>query len=98
MMPAATDTVEVRYKGTLIDGTVFDETAEGADPARFTLNAVVKGWTEGLQLIGEGGKIELYVPSELAYGENGRPGIEPNSVLVFDIDLLHLGKPAHDDA
>lgn len=93
-MPSATDTVEVRYKGTLIDGTVFDQTAEGADPARFTLNSVVKGWTEGLQLIGEGGKIELYIPAELAYGENGRPGIEPNSTLLFDIDLVHVGSPA----
>ncbi|MBR4827063.1 MAG: FKBP-type peptidyl-prolyl cis-trans isomerase [Bacteroidales bacterium] len=92
--PAATDTVEVRYKGTHIDGKVFDETAEGADPARFTLNAVIRGWTEGLQLIGEGGHIELYVPAELAYGESGRPGIEPNSTLVFDIELLHVGKPA----
>ena len=93
-MPAATDTVEVRYKGTLLDGTVFDQTAEGADPARFTLNSVVKGWTEGLQLIGEGGKIQLFIPANLAYGESGRPGIEPNSTLLFDIDLVHVGKPA----
>ena len=94
LKPADTDTVEVRYKGTHIDGTVFDETAEGADPARFTLNAVVKGWTEGLQLVGEGGKIQLYVPSDLAYGEQGRPGIDPNSVLIFDVDLLKVGKAA----
>ena len=98
LKPSATDTVEVRYKGTLIDGTVFDETAEGADPARFTLNAVVKGWTEGLQLVGEGGKIQLFVPSDLAYGESGRPGIEPNSLLIFDVDLLHVGKPAPAEA
>ncbi|MBO7644296.1 MAG: FKBP-type peptidyl-prolyl cis-trans isomerase, partial [Bacteroidales bacterium] len=65
---------------------------EGADPERFTLNAVVKGWTEGLQLVGEGGKIQLYVPAELAYGEQGRPGIDPNSVLIFDVDLLKVGK------
>jgi len=92
LKPAATDTVEVRYKGTLLDGSVFDETKEDADPARFTLNSVVKGWSEGLQLIGEGGKIELYVPAELAYGENGRPGIEPNSTLIFDVDLVRVGK------
>ena len=90
--PSETDTVVVRYKGTLIDGTVFDETAEGADPARFPLNSVVRGWTEGLQLIGEGGHIELYVPSDLAYGEGGRPGIEPNSTLIFDVILEHVGK------
>ncbi len=94
LKPAATDTVAVRYKGTLIDGTVFDETKEDADPARFTLNSVVAGWTEGLQLIGEGGHIELYVPANLAYGENGRPGIEPNSTLIFDVILEHVGKAA----
>ena len=92
LKPTAKDTVAVRYKGTLIDGTVFDQTAEGADPARFTLNAVVPGWTEGLQLIGEGGHIELYVPANLAYGESGRPGIEPNSTLIFDVVLNHVGK------
>ncbi|MBR4809106.1 MAG: FKBP-type peptidyl-prolyl cis-trans isomerase [Bacteroidales bacterium] len=92
LVPSPIDTVEVRYKGTLIDGTVFDETAEGANPARFTLNSVIKGWTEGMQLIGEGGHIELYVPAELAYGESGRPSIEPNSTLIFDIELVHVGK------
>lgn len=94
LMPAATDTVEVRYKGTHIDGTVFDETPEGADPTRFTLNGVIKGWTEGLQLVGEGGHIELYVPAPLAYGESGRPGIEPNSTLIFDVELVRVGKAA----
>ena len=94
LKPAPSDTVEVRYKGTLIDGTVFDETAEGADPARFTLNSVIRGWTEGLQLIGEGGHVELYVPAELAYGESGRPSIEPNSTLIFDVELVRVGKAA----
>lgn len=94
LKPEPTDTVVVRYKGTHLDGTVFDETAEGADPARFTLNSVIPGWTEGMQLIGEGGHVELYVPANLAYGENGRPGIEPNSTLIFDIILEHVGKPA----
>jgi len=90
--PSAEDTVWVKYKGTLIDGKVFDETAEDADPVRFTLKSVVAGWTEGLQLIGEGGHIELYVPANLAYGEQGRPGIDPNSTLIFDVTLDKVGK------
>ncbi len=90
--PTPVDTVWVKYKGTLIDGTVFDETPEDADPVRFPLNGVVSGWTEGLQLIGEGGHIELYVPSSLAYGEQGRPGIDPNSTLIFDVVLEKVGK------
>ncbi|MBR3075776.1 MAG: FKBP-type peptidyl-prolyl cis-trans isomerase [Bacteroidales bacterium] len=90
--PAAEDTVWVKYKGTLIDGKVFDETAEDAEAVRFPLSSVVRGWTEGMQLIGEGGRIELYVPAELAYGEQGRPGIEPNSVLVFDVTLEKVAK------
>ena len=79
------DTVLVNYSGKTIDGEVFDETPEGADPVRMTLNRVIPGWTEGLQLVGEGGQIELYIPAELAYGENGNQAIEPNSVLVFEI-------------
>ena len=84
------DTVLVRYKGTLIDGTVFDETAEDAEPVRFALNNVIKGWGEGLQLVGEGGKIKLFLPSDIAYGENGSYGIEPNSALIFDVDLIQV--------
>ena len=90
--PSPEDTVWVRYKGTLIDGKVFDETAEDADPARFTLRGVIAGWTEGLQLVGEGGHIELYVPADLAYGAQGRPGIDPNSTLIFDVVLEKVGK------
>ena len=90
--PEPVDTVWVRYKGTLIDGTVFDETPEDADPVRFPLNGVVAGWTEGMQLIGEGGHIELYVPAPLAYGEQGRPGIDPNSTLIFDVVLEKVAK------
>ena len=86
--PAATDTVWVNSKGTLTDGTVFDE---GKDIS-FTLNRVIKGWTEGLQLLGEGGKARLILPAELAYGSQGNRNIEPNSVLVFDVDLLKVGK------
>ena len=89
-----TDTVKVRYKGTLIDGTVFDETKEGADPVLLTLDHVIKGWTEGLQLVGEGGKIELLIPAELAYGERGTQGIEPNSALHFDVEVVEVHKVA----
>lgn len=91
---AAADTVWVNYKGTKLDGTVFDETPEGAEPVEMMLNRVIPGWTEGLQLVGEGGHIELYIPSELAYGERGNQGIEPNSVLVFDVKVSKVGKVA----
>ena len=90
--PEAADTVWVKYKGTLIDGKVFDQTEEGADPISFPLKSVVPGWTEGMQLICEGGHIELYVPANLAYGEQGRPGIDPNSLLIFDVELVKVGK------
>ena len=82
------DTVWVNYKGTLINGDVFDQN----DDVRFTLNRVVKGWQEGLQLIGEGGHAELAIPSDLGYGEYGSRGIEPNSVLLFDVTLNKVGK------
>ncbi len=84
------DTVVVRYKGTLLDGTVFDEVKDDADPISFTLNGVIKGWQEGMQLVGEGGEIELYVPSDLAYGENGNRSIEPNSTLIFNVKLAEI--------
>ena len=87
LKPGPQDTVYVRYKGTLIDGTVFDETKEGQEAVRMLMNRVVKGWTEGLQLIGEGGKIKLFLPSALGYGERGNQGIEPNSALIFDVEL-----------
>ena len=89
--PGTRDTVWVKYCGKLIDGTVFDETPEDADPIHFTLNRVVKGWGEGLQLIGEGGKIQLFIPAELGYGEQGTQGIEPNSTLIFDVELTKVG-------
>ena len=82
------DTVWVNYKGTLLDGTVFDQN----DNINFTLNRVIRGWTEGMKLVGEGGKVQLVIPGELAYGERGTRGIEPNSTLVFDVDLLKVGK------
>jgi FKBP-type peptidyl-prolyl cis-trans isomerase len=88
--PGPQDTVLVRYKGTLTDGTVFDEVTEDAEPIRLTLDRVISGWTEGLQLVGEGGKIQLYIPSELGYGASGSGSIEPNSTLVFDVDLVQV--------
>ena len=81
------DTVWVDYKGTLLDGTVFDENKD----INFTLNRVIKGWGEGLKLIGEGGKVKLVIPGDLAYGEYGTRGIAPNSTLVFDVTLNKVG-------
>jgi len=89
---SAVDTVWVNYKGTTLDGKVFDETPEGAEPVEMILNRVIAGWTEGLQLIGEGGEIELYIPAELAYGERGNQGIEPNSTLIFNVKISKIGK------
>jgi FKBP-type peptidyl-prolyl cis-trans isomerase FkpA/FKBP-type peptidyl-prolyl cis-trans isomerase FklB len=88
--PAATDTVKVHYEGKLIDGTKFDSSYDRNEPAEFPLNGVIKGWTEGLQLMKVGGKMKLYVPSDLAYGPQGRPSIPPNSVLIFDVELLEI--------
>lgn len=86
------DTVKVYYKGTLIDGTVFDETKEDGEPATLELNHVIPGWTEGLQLVGEGGEIQLFIPSELAYGVNAPQGIGPNSVLIFNVKIVSVAK------
>lgn len=80
------DTVVVNYVGTLIDGTQFD----AGDEITFPLNRVISGWGEGLQLVGKGGKIELVIPGELAYGERGSRGIEPNATLKFVVDLLDV--------
>ena len=91
LMPGPTDTVVVNYEGKLLDGTVFDKSAEG-EPVDFVLNRVIKGWTEGLQYIGEGGKIELYIPADLAYGASGTQGIEPYSTLIFTTELVRVGK------
>jgi len=87
--PGATDTVTVHYRGTLIDGTEFDSSYSRNEPATFPLNRVIKGWTEGLQLMGEGAKWELYVPPDLAYGPQGAgERIPPQSALVFEVELL----------
>jgi FKBP-type peptidyl-prolyl cis-trans isomerase len=85
---APQDTVWVNYKGTLLDGTVFDQN----DSTKFIANRVIKGWTEGLGLLGEGGKATLYIPSDLAYGERGNRNIAPNSTLIFDVEVLKVGK------
>lgn len=88
--PAAADTVLVRYKGETIDGNVFDEVAADAEPIRLVLNHVIPGWTEGVQLIGKGGKIQLVIPASLGYGERGNQAIGPNSVLKFDVELVDV--------
>jgi len=90
--PQVTDKVRVHYKGTLIDGKVFDSSYERGEPISFGLDGVIKGWTEGLQLMPVGSKFEFVIPSELAYGANPRPGgpIGPNAVLVFEVELLGI--------
>lgn len=91
--PAAEDTVFVHYCGKHLDGSIFDEVPADAEPTSFPLNHVIPGWTEGMTYIGEGGKIQLTVPSELAYGEMGAQGaIEPNETLIFDITLDKVSK------
>jgi FKBP-type peptidyl-prolyl cis-trans isomerase FklB len=92
--PKATDTVKCHYKGTTIDGEEFDSSYKRGEPATFALNKVIKGWTEGLQLMKEGGKWEFFIPPELAYGEMGSgPDIGPNEVLIFEVELLGIEKP-----
>ena len=89
--PKETSKVKVHYTGKLIDDTVFDSSVQRGEPIEFPLNGVIKGWTEGLQYITEGGKIMLYIPSDLAYGERGPGGaIGPNSTLIFEVELLQV--------
>lgn len=89
-----TDTVKVHYQGKLISGEVFDSSHQRGEPIEFQLNQLIRGWVEGIPLIKKGGKIELVIPAELAYGENATGNIPPNSTLVFDIELLDVTKPA----
>ncbi len=89
-----TDTVYVHYTGKLIDGTEFDASDKTKDPIKMMLNRVIKGWTEGMQLVGEGGKITLFVPDSLAYGSRNMGKIGPNSTLIFDVDVVKVGKTA----
>jgi FKBP-type peptidyl-prolyl cis-trans isomerase FklB len=92
--PKATDTVKCHYKGITIDGKEFYNSYKRGEPATFALNRALKGWTEGLQLMKEGGKWRFFIPSELAYGERGSgPNIGPNEVLIFELELLGIEKP-----
>ena len=88
--PKATDTVKVQYRGTLLDGTEFDSSYRRNEPAQFALNGVIPCWTEGVQKMKTGGKAMLVCPSELAYGDQGRPSIPAGATLIFEIELLEI--------
>jgi len=88
--PAATDQVTTHYKGTLIDGTVFDSSYDRGQPATFPLNGVISGWTEALQLMSVGAKWRLFIPPQLAYGDRTQGPIPGNSTLIFDVELLEI--------
>jgi FKBP-type peptidyl-prolyl cis-trans isomerase FklB len=88
--PSPTDVVSVNYRGTLLDGTEFDSSYKRGQPAQFPVGGVIHGWTEALEKMNVGSKWKLFVPADLAYGEQGRPGIPPNSVLIFEVELLDV--------
>jgi len=91
--PKATDKVKVHYQGTLADGTVFDSSVQRGEPVVLPLNSVIKCWTEGVQLMKVGGKSKLVCPSDIAYGDQGRPPvIKPGATLVFEVELLEIAK------
>jgi len=90
--PTASDRVKVHYHGTLLDGTVFDSSVDRGEPIEFGLNQVIKGWTEGLQLMVVGEKTRLFIPSELAYGNRAAGKIAPGSTLIFDVELLGINE------
>jgi FKBP-type peptidyl-prolyl cis-trans isomerase len=93
-MPKATDSVTVNYKGTLMDGTVFDSSYDRKEPVTFVLNQVIPGWTEGVQLMKVGSKYKFYIPSALGYGERGAGNtIGPNTPLIFEVELISIGAP-----
>jgi FKBP-type peptidyl-prolyl cis-trans isomerase len=92
--PTANDIVKVNYAGTLIDGTEFDSSYKRGQPAEFQVGGVIKGWTAALQQMKVGSKWKLFIPADLAYGEGGRPGIPPNSTLIFEVELLDSKSPA----
>ena len=89
--PSATDQVKCHYHGTLIDGTIFDSSVQRGTPATFGVNQVIKGWVEALQLMPVGSKWKLFIPADLAYGEQGAgQSIEPNSALIFEVEVLDI--------
>jgi peptidylprolyl isomerase len=90
--PKATDKVKVHYHGTLLDGTVFDSSVERKQSISFGLNQVIKGWTEGVQLMVVGDKTRFFIPSHLAYGNSVAGKIQPGSLLIFDIELLAINE------
>jgi FKBP-type peptidyl-prolyl cis-trans isomerase FklB len=96
--PAASDTVSCNYRGTFINGTEFDSSYKGGQAVSFPVSGVIKGWTEALQLMPVGSKWQLFIPSDLAYGESGRPGIEPNSTLIFEVELVSIADKSKDAA
>lgn len=91
--PKPTDKIRAHYHGTMTDGSVFDSSVQRGEPAEFLLDGVIPGWTEGLQLMGVGSKYRLTLPPDLAYGEAGAGPIEPNTVLIFEVELLSVEKP-----
>ncbi len=88
--PSDDDTVEVHYRGTLINGEEFDSSYERNQTAKFPVRGVIPGWTEGLKMMKKGAKYKFFIPADLAYGERGRPGIPPNSTLIFDVELIDI--------
>lgn len=94
--PEREDWVRVHYRGTFLDGEEFDSSYQYGEPSEFKLDGVIEGWSQGLRLIGEGGKIKLYVPARLAYGDAPRQGIPPASTLIFDVELLKVLGPNRD--
>ena len=91
--PSATDKVSVNYRGTLLDGTEFDSSYKRGQPGSFSVNGVIPGWSQALQNMPVGSKWKLFIPSELAYGEHGQQNIPPNSVLIFEVELLSIAAP-----
>ena len=88
--PTASSTVTVHYHGTLLDGTVFDSSVERNEPIGFPLNRVIRGWTEGVQLMVVGDKFKFFIPSRLAYGNSAAGAIKPGSLLIFEVELLDI--------